>query len=100
MLMETPSKPPIMCANLTPDMKTGIGSFTDEQLYESIKFGKRLRPLPETDMVRWPMISRIPSHVSLTDDEIADLIAYFRSQPAVEHDIDAREMKKAEKKKK
>ena len=81
----------VMCANLTPDVATGIGGFTDEQVYNSIKFGKRLRPRPETEMVRWPMIGRIPHHVALTDEEIAELIAYFRAQPAIEHDIDSKE---------
>ena len=91
--MDVPGRPPVFSSNLTPDMKTGIGGFSDEQLYDAIKYGKRLRPRPGLEMVRWPMMPRIPSHVSLTDEEIADLIAFFRSQPAVEHDIIAREMK-------
>lgn len=82
----------IICSNLTPDEETGIGPFTDEELYQSIKYGKRLRPLPETDMVRWPMIARIPYHTTLTDEEIYDLIAFFRSQEPVKHDV----MKKSE----
>lgn len=80
----------VVAANLTPDMETGIGSFSDEELYDSIKYGKRLRPLPDTDMVRWPMMPRIPYHTSLTDDEIGDLIAFFRSQEPVKHDIMAK----------
>ncbi|MEE9166388.1 MAG: hypothetical protein V3U24_02840 [Candidatus Neomarinimicrobiota bacterium] len=82
----------VACSNLTPDEETGIGSFTDEELYQSIKYGKRLRPLPETEMVRWPMMPRIPNHTLLTDEEINDLIAFFRSQEPIKHDI----MKKAE----
>ena len=38
-------------------------------------------------MVRWPMIGRIPFHTSLTDEEIGDLIAFFRSQEPIKHDI-------------
>ena len=94
---EVPERPPVMCANLSPDMETGIGSFTDETLYNAVKYGMRLRPLPDTEMVRWPMMPRMTYHTSLTDDEISDLIAYFRSQPAVENDIDQREMERAEK---
>ena len=82
----------VACSNLTPDEKTGIGSFTDEQLYQAIKYGKRLRPLPETEMVRWPMMPRIPNHTSLTDEEINDLIVFLRSQEPVNHDV----LKKAE----
>lgn len=98
-LYEIPGEPPVMCANLTPDMKTGIGSFTDEEVYNAIKYGMRLRPLPDTEMVRWPMMNRMTYHTSLTDEEISDLIAFFRSQPAVENDIEQREKERAEKKK-
>ena len=97
--MDVPGRPPLFCSNLTPAMETGIGSFTDEELYDSIKYGKRLRPRPDLEMVRWPMMARITNHTSLTDEEIADLIAFFRSQPAVEHDIIAREMKALAKRK-
>ena len=91
--------PPVLCANLTPDMGTGIGSFSDDELYNAVKYGLKLRPLPDADMVRWPMMNRMTYHTSLTDDEISDLIAFFRSQPAVENDIGRREKKRAEKKK-
>ena len=94
---EVPDRSLVMCANLSPDKETGIGSFTDEEVYNAVKYGMRLRPLPDTEMVRWPMMPRMPYHTSLTDDEISDLIAYFRSQPAVENDIDQREREHAEK---
>lgn len=84
---------PVVSSNLSPDLETGIGSFTDEELFESIKYGKRLRPLPDTEMVRWPMVARIPFHTALTDDEINDLIAFFRSQAPIKNDV----LKKAEK---
>ncbi len=98
-LYEALGEPPVMCANLTPDVKTGIGSFTDEEVYNAIKYGMRLRPLPNTEMVRWPMMNRMTYHTLLTDEEISDLTAFFRSQPAVENDIGRREMENAEKKK-
>ena len=81
----------ILCANLTPDVETGIGGFSDQQLRDALKFGKRLRPRPAAEMVRWPMMQRITHHTSLTDDEINDLIAYFRAQPAISHDVIAKE---------
>ena len=82
----------IIGANLTPDEETGIGSFSDEELFQTIKYGKRLRPLEDTEMVRWPMMQRITHHTSLTDEEISDLIAFFRSQEPIKHDV----LKKAE----
>ena len=76
-------------ANLTPDLETGIGAFSDEELYQAIKYGKRLRPLEDTEMVRWPMMPRITYHTSLTDEEIGDIIAFLRSQKAFKHDVSA-----------
>lgn len=92
--LRPPGSPVIMASNLTPDVETGIGGFSDEELYNAIKYGKRLRPLPDTDMVRWPMMARIPNHTALTDEEIADMIAYLRSQEPINHDIDAKEAAK------
>ena len=42
-------------------------------------------------MVRWPMMQRMTHHTSLNDDEIDDLMAYLRSQPALRHDVVAKE---------
>ena len=81
----------IMSANLSPDEETGIGGFSDQQLRDALKFGKRLRPRTETEMVRWPMMQRMTHHTSLNDDEIDDLMAYLRSQPAIRHDVVAKE---------
>ena len=86
----------LLGANLTPDLETGIGAFSDEELYQSIKFGKRLRPRPETEMVRWPMMPRITHHTSLTDKEIGDIIAFLRSQKAIKNDVSSRESNDSE----
>jgi len=77
----------VVCSNLTADVETGIGGFSDEELFMAIKYGKRLRPLPETEMLRWPMMARIPYHITLTDTEINELIAYLRTQKAIKLDI-------------
>ena len=87
LVLHKPGADPVVCSNLTPDEETGIGGFTDEEVYQAIKFGKRLRPLPDNEMVRWPMMPRIPFHTSLTDEEIGDLIAFFRSQEPIKHGI-------------
>ena len=97
LIVDVPGIPAVFCSNLTPDIETGIGSFSDEELYDAIKYGKRLRPLPATEMVRWPMMARITYHTSLTDDEISDLTAFLRSQPPVRNDVLELEAKEAEK---
>ena len=96
-IVDVPGIPAIFCSNLSPDIETGIGGFSDEQLYNAIKYGMRLRPLPDTEMVRWPMMARIPNHTSLTDDEISDLTAYLRAQPALRNDVLEMEAKEAAK---
>lgn len=74
-------------ANLTLDKETGIGSFKDEGLKQAIKYGARLRPLENNDMVRWPMMQRIPFHTNLSDEEINDLISFLRTQEPLKHDV-------------
>ena len=95
--MDVPGIPVIFCSNLSPDIETGIGSFSDQELYNAIKYGMRLRPLPDNEMVRWPMMARMTYHTSLTDEEIADLTAYLRAQPPLRNDVLELEAKAAEK---
>ncbi len=69
--------------NITPDNETGIGLATDEQLDKAIREGigldgRRLFPV----MSDFSMMS---------DEDLAAVIAYLRSQPAVSNKVPARE---------
>lgn len=69
--------------NITPDNETGIGLATDEQLDKAIREGigldgRRLFPV-------------MPNFSKMSDEDLAGVIAYLRSQPAVSNEVPARE---------
>jgi len=66
-------------SNLTPDMATGIGSWSDAQLDVAIRVG--------VDGTTKPMCEPMPVYAMMSDQEVADVIAYMRSLPAVNRDI-------------
>ncbi len=65
-------------ANLTPDEKTGIGTWTEQDFIKALRSGKHmgtgreiLPPMP------WQMIGK------MTDDDLRAVYAYLKSLPAV-----------------
>lgn len=69
-------------ANLTPDQKTGIGSWTEEMFIGAIRTGKHmgtsraiLPPMP------WPWFRH------LTDEDLKAIFAYLRTIPAIENAV-------------
>jgi cytochrome c oxidase cbb3-type subunit 2 len=69
-------------ANLTSDKETGIGTFTDEQLKQSITRGvmhdgSRMLPFP----MDWGAFS------AMTPDDLNAMIAYLRTIPAVKNRV-------------
>ncbi len=65
-------------ANLTPDVETGIGAWTERQFIDAIRNGKHLGngrsllpPMP------WPAFRH------LADDDLAAMFAYLRTIPAI-----------------
>lgn len=63
----------VYSANLTPDVETGIGGWTEDQFRRSLKLGLR----PDGRPFRRPMTAR----ADLTDDEIGAIWAYLRTLP-------------------
>ena len=67
--------------NLTPDLETGIGYWTENDIVNAIRTGQRpdgsvlLPPMP------WEDFSR------LTDDDAHAIAAYLQSLPVVEHKV-------------
>lgn len=69
-------------ANLTPDVDTGLGSWTQQQFIDTIRNGRHqgrgreiLPPMP------WPMIR------NLTDDDLGAIFAYLRTIPAISNKV-------------
>lgn len=65
-------------ANLTPDKETGLGSWTDEQIGAAITKGVD----DEGEMLCGTM-----QRYTFTDDELASIVAYLKSIPAVKHEV-------------
>ena len=66
-----------VASNITPDRATGIGAWTDAQIARAIREGI----LPEGSVIGPPM--PIGLYRGLADDDLAAMVAYLRSVPAV-----------------
>jgi len=70
--------------NLTPDVETGLGSWTDDEIVRALRSGVRkdgsaiLPPMP------WQNIAR------MSNEDMTALIAYLRSIPPVRHNAPER----------
>lgn len=69
-------------ANLTPDEKTGIGSWTEDEFIATMRTGRHrgrgrqiLPPMP------WPNLAQA------TDEDLAALFAFLRTIPAIENRV-------------
>lgn len=65
--------------NLTPDMETGLGKWSEDDITKALRTGMRpdgstlLPPMP------WQM------YTNLSDDDVYSIAAYLKSLPAVSH---------------
>jgi mono/diheme cytochrome c family protein len=66
-------------SNLTPDMETGLGAWTEEQLVTAFRTGTRPDGSPVLPPMPWPSFSQ------LTDQEAYAIAAYLKSIPPVKH---------------
>lgn len=65
--------------NLTPDMETGIGSWSEEDIVTAIRTGIRPDKTPLMPPMPWPMYSH------LSDEDAYALAAFLKSLPPVNH---------------
>ncbi|HEY6572924.1 MAG TPA: cytochrome c [Candidatus Eisenbacteria bacterium] len=65
--------------NLTPDMETGIGSWSEQDIVTAIRTGIRPDKSPLMPPMPWPMYSH------LSDEDAFALAAFLKSIPAVSH---------------
>lgn len=66
-------------SNITPDPETGIGRWSDAQLVLAIREGRR----PDGSLIGPPMPFGL--YRSLSDNDVAAIVAYLRSVPAVKN---------------
>jgi mono/diheme cytochrome c family protein len=80
--------------NLTPHATTGIGKYSDDQLKEALKTGKRLDGKPMAP----PMTLVIPHLSTWTDEDIDALVAFIRSVKPIERKVPEPKLNDAAKK--
>ena len=70
--------------NITPDPETGIGKWTDHQIFLAIREGKR----PDGSLLGPAMPSR--SYRNLADEDVKAMVGYLRSLPPIYNVISAK----------
>jgi mono/diheme cytochrome c family protein len=67
--------------NLTPDMETGIGKWSEDDIVKTIRTGQRADGTTVLPPMPWPM------YTNLTDDDVYSIAAYLKSLPPVVHKV-------------
>ncbi len=70
-----------IASNITPDRDTGIGNWTDDQIVEAIRNGKR----PDSTTIGPPM--PIVFYRNMADTDVRALVAYLRSVKPISHKL-------------
>jgi len=73
------ANPPVTSANISPDKETGIGTWTQEQFSNAVRFGKR----PDGQ----PLSHVMPPFAMLSDEEVSALWAYLKTVPPVNNKV-------------
>jgi mono/diheme cytochrome c family protein len=71
----------IVASNLTPDPETGAGNWTDDQLARAIREG-----IGHDGRALFPMMPYTHFR-KMSDEDVASVIVYLRSLPAVRHEL-------------
>jgi mono/diheme cytochrome c family protein len=70
-------------ANLTPDVATGIGAWTEQEIVAAIRGGLDRDGRRHLPVMPWP------GYAKLTDTDAAAIAAYLKALPPVRHDVPA-----------
>lgn len=71
-----------VAANITPDKETGIGNWTDEQIINAIRNGKR----PDGTTIGPPM--PIPFYRGMSDTDVKAIVAYLRQVKPISNKVE------------
>ena len=71
--------------NLTPDLETGIGGWSEDDIVKTIRTGTRADGSQVLPPMPWPM------YTNLTDEDAYSIAAYLKSLPAVSHPVPIRQ---------
>lgn len=67
--------------NLTPDMETGIGAWTMDQIVDMIREGVSDHSQRSLPVMPWP------AYAEITEDDALSIAAYLKSLPPVRHQV-------------
>lgn len=67
--------------NLTPDMETGLGKWSDDDIVKAVRTGQRPDGTVLVPPMPWQMFS------NLTDEDAYAIAAYLKSLPPVSHKV-------------
>ncbi len=84
----------VWSANLTGDVETGLGRYSEAQIKEALQRGRRL----DGKKMAPPMNMLIPHASGLTDDDMNALVAWVKALPPVTYVVPPRELDEATKK--
>lgn len=70
-----------VASNITPDKETGIGSWTDQEIIDAIRNGRR----PDGTIIGPPM--PIEFYRSMSDSDVKAIVAYLRSVKPVKNKV-------------
>lgn len=76
----------VVAPNLTPDPQTGAGSWTDDQLARAIREG-----IGHDGRTLFPFMP-YPNFRKMSDEDLASVVVYLRSLPAVHHELPTTEI--------
>jgi mono/diheme cytochrome c family protein len=68
-------------SNLTSDAATGIGSWSDDEVLEMIRYGIDRHGRQQLPVMPWP------AYTKLNDEDARSIVAYLRSLAAVQHRV-------------
>lgn len=82
----TPSRSGGTSSNITNDAETGLGKWTDQQIIDSMRNGKR----PDGSLIGAPM--PIPFYKAMSDSDAKAIVAYLRTVTPVRNKIEQKKL--------
>ena len=75
-------------ANITPDVKTGIGSWTEANFIARFKaYADSAYTVPDVQPGEFNTIMPWMMYKNITEEDLAALYAYLRTVPAIENEV-------------
>ncbi len=85
-VQDTPTSPPEFAANVTPDMVTGIGGWTNAQIFAVLRYGLEPEGTAVSGLMHDQVFGITPGvggYNQLTDDDTRAIVAFLRTIPPV-----------------